>query len=187
MGCLPPTAPGNASKSYTKKGRWRFQCSGAARLYGVFKPFGHFFACKIINMKLSLDLCTWGYYHTAVYCKIWFLLDIHPHHRCGNNDWVLPGWASENTVGAPALVDLGGSQIGGFLAKWRTFISPEKKVFPWGIPKVELTGGTHRNITVKLESPRRGISRPIYGQMFNDVFKMLVDTPFWWFMALLSR
>ena len=34
--------------------------------------------------------------------------------------------------------------------------------FPWGFPNVEITGGTHRNITQELERPRRGISRPIY-------------------------
>ena len=60
----------------------------------------------------------------------------------------------------------------------RIVISPKKKVFPWGIPKVEITGGRHRNITVELELPRRGISRPIYGQMFGDIFKMLVDIRF---------
>ena len=47
---------------------------------------------------------------------------------------------------------------------------------------MEITGGTPRNITQKLERPRRGISTPIYGQMFNDVFNMLVGTRF--FMVL---
>ena len=43
---------------------------------------------------------------------------------------------------------------------------------------MEITGGTPRNTTQELERPRRGISRPIYGHMFNDVFDMLVDTRF---------
>ena len=59
----------------------------------------------------------------------------------------------------------------------KAFISLKKNMyFPWGFPKVEITGGTPRNITQELERPRRGISRPIYGQMLDDIFKVLVDT-----------
>ena len=55
--------------------------------------------------------------------------------------------------------------------------SSRRKVFPLGVPKVEITGSTPRSITQELEKPQ-GILRPICGQMFNGIFKMLVDTRF---------
>ena len=61
----------------------------------------------------------------------------------------------------------------------------ENKYCPWGFPKVEITGGTPRNIARELERPRRGISRPIYGQVLATIFKMWVDTRFCLFLALL--
>ena len=54
----------------------------------------------------------------------------------------------------------------------------EKKSIPLGDPQGRNHWWHTQKHHRKLESPRRGISRPIYGQMFNDVFKMLVDTRF---------
>ena len=76
---------------------------------------------------------------------------LHPrytHCRCRNSDSVLPQWAGENTVGAPAFMDLGGAQIGGCFAK--AIHLADKNMFPFGGSlrwKVEITGGTPRNIT----------------------------------------
>ena len=61
----------------------------------------------------------------------------------------------------------------------------EKNIFLKGVPQGGNTEDTHRNITQKLERPQRGISRPIYGQMFNTIFKMLVDTHVCLFCTLL--
>ena len=54
----------------------------------------------------------------------------------------------------------------------------EKKIFLPGVPQGGNTQDTPRNITQKLERPQRGILRAKYGQRFNDIFKMLVDTCF---------
>jgi hypothetical protein len=69
-------------------------------------------------------------------------------------------------------------EIGGFFGEVKALRLANKLYFLCGFPKVELTGDTPRNITQKIERPQRGISRPIYGQMFDVIFNMLVDTPF---------
>ena len=66
-------------------------------------------------------------------------------------------------------------------------LAEKKKEFLPGVPHGGNTQGTHRNITQKIERPQRGILRAKYGQRFNDIFKMLVDTPFCLFLTLLYR
>ena len=52
----------------------------------------------------------------------------------------------------------------------KTLTSP-KQILP-GVPQGGNTQDTPRNITPKFERPQRGISRAIYGQRLNDMFKM---------------